>query len=89
MDNLIITAIIGFISTLVGFFVGNRKRQADTDKIVLANVKDILEIYTTTIDDLKLEVKELKNKINEYEVMVEKMSSELTSLRKQLQKQNA
>ena len=85
MTEVIITTIIGFISTLVGYFVGNRKSQADTDRIVLDNVKGVLEIYTSTIEDLKDEVKGLKDKISEYEVMIEKMSSELHSLRRQLQ----
>ena len=45
MSEVITTAIIGFISTIVGYIAGNRKSQAETDKIVLDNVKIVLDVY--------------------------------------------
>lgn len=85
MNEIITTALVSFISTIVGYLVGNRKTQAETDAIVLENVKTIIGVYAETINDLKSEVKELKEKIMEYEKMIDEMSLELSKLRKQLQ----
>lgn len=88
MNETILTTIIGFFSTIVGYIVGSRKQQADTDRLVLDNVRGILDIYNSTINDLKNEINELKTKINEYEKMVDNMSVELNTLRKQLEKRS-
>jgi len=86
MDNIIITAIFSFIATIVGFIFGSRKNQAETDKIVLENVKGILDVYTKTIEDLKDEVSELKKEIKEYKSCIDKMEKELNTFKKQMNK---
>jgi len=86
MDNVIITAIFSFIATIVGFIFGSRKNQAETDKIVLDNVKGILDVYTRTIEDLKDEVSELKKEIKEYKACIDKMEKELNTFKKQMNK---
>jgi len=86
MDNIIITAIFSFIATIVGFIFGSRKNQAETDKIVLENVKGILDVYTKTIEDLKEEVSELKKEIKEYKSCIDKMEKELNTFKKQMNK---
>ena len=76
MDNIVITAIFTFISSLVGFFVGSRKNNAETDRIVLENMKGVIEVYTQTIEDLKHEVQELKEDIKEYQSCINKLEDE-------------
>jgi len=84
MDNIVITALFSFVSTLVGYFVGSRKSNAETDRIVLENMKGVIEVYTQTIEDLKEEVSELKREIKEYKSCINKMEDELKQFKKQI-----
>lgn len=84
--DLIITGIVSVFTTWVGYWYGSRKSNAETDSIVIQNVKDILGVYSTTINDLKLEVQELKNKIVDYEKHIDKLNKELQEFRKQMGK---
>jgi chromosome segregation ATPase len=86
MNEVIITALVSALTTIGGFFLGKRKSNAETDTIVIKNVKEILEVYAITINDLKNEIRELKDKIDDYEKQIDKMSIELNQLRKQLMK---
>jgi predicted RNase H-like nuclease (RuvC/YqgF family) len=84
MEENLITGIITAIGTFIGYIVGARKSNAETDKIVIENVKEILEVYSTTINDLKEEVKELKEKISHYEGVIEKLNHDIDEFRKQI-----
>jgi chromosome segregation ATPase len=86
MNEVIITALVSALTTIGGFFLGKRKSNAETDTIVIQNVKEILGVYAITINDLKNEIRELKDKIDRYEEQIENMSIELNELRKQLTK---
>lgn len=82
--NLIITSLIAGLSSLAGYFFGSRKSNAETDRIVIENIKQVLEVYATTISDLKGEIQELKVKIVEYEKHIEQLQKELKDFRKQM-----
>lgn len=84
MDTLITTGLVSFVATIVGYLFGSRRSQAETDKIVLENVKGILDVYTSTIEDLKKEVGELKQEIKEYKECIDKLESELHTFKKQM-----
>jgi len=84
-DNIVITAVFSFISTIVGYVVGSRKTNAETDRLVLDNMKGVIEVYTQTIDDLKNEVQELKAEIKTYKVCIDKLEKELNNFKKQMQ----
>lgn len=84
MSSTVITAIVAFISTLVGYKYGTKKQNAETDSLVLQNVKGILEIQQNTIKDLTEEINKLKLKVEEYEEMVGSMTKELHQLRREL-----
>lgn len=86
--SVIITGIITGISTFVGYFIGARKTNAETDKIVIENVKEILEVYSLTINDLKTEVRELKQRITEYEIHIENLNAELNKMRREMNNGN-
>ena len=75
--DIMLTGVITLITTFLGYWFGSRKSNAETDKIVIENVKEILGVYSTTINDLKIEIRELKDKIDDYENKIEKMSKEL------------
>lgn len=78
--------ILSLISLVGGYFVGQRRSNAETDRIVIDNVKQILEVYTDTIDALKDEVQGLKTKILEYQNHIDKLQAELNMFRKEMNK---
>jgi predicted RNase H-like nuclease (RuvC/YqgF family) len=80
----IINAVIAFVSSLTGYFFGSRKNNAETDSIVIDNVKEILGVYNTTINDLKVEIMELREKIDRYEKHIEKLQQELNAFRREM-----
>jgi predicted RNase H-like nuclease (RuvC/YqgF family) len=82
----LIQAVLTLVGTLAGYFWGSRKNNAETDSIVIENVKQILEVYSATIQDLKQEIKELKDKIDGYEKQIEYLNKELTEFRKEMKK---
>lgn len=77
-----LTGLITLITTFLGYWFGSRKTNAETDKIIIENVKELLEVYSSTINDLKIEIRELKDKIDDYEKQIDKMSKELSNFRK-------
>jgi hypothetical protein len=84
MNEVITTAVIGFISTIVGYIAGNRKSNAEANALEIENVKEVISVYTTAINDLKAEIKELKELVEKYQVHIEKLQTELYTLRSQM-----
>jgi predicted RNase H-like nuclease (RuvC/YqgF family) len=84
MNEVITTAIIGSISTIVGYIVGNRKSRAEVNALEIENVKEVISVYTMAINDLKVEIKELKEQIEKYQSHIEKLQTELYTLRSQI-----
>jgi archaellum component FlaC len=84
--NIVITTILTALSSVAGYFYGRRRNDAETDKLVLENVKEILTIYSDVIDDLKVEVKGLRDKIFEYEALISKLTREINILRSDMKK---
>jgi predicted RNase H-like nuclease (RuvC/YqgF family) len=81
-----IQAVLTLVGTLAGYFWGSRKNNAETDSIVIQNVKEILEVYSQTIQSLKQEISELKDKIDGYEKQIESLNRELTEFRNEMKK---
>jgi predicted RNase H-like nuclease (RuvC/YqgF family) len=86
--ELLLNFILTLVGTTAGYLFGSRKTNAETDRIVIENVKEILGVYSTTINDLKEEIKELKTKIDNYEKHIDCLNKELHDFRKEM-KQNA
>jgi len=84
MSEVITTAVIGFISTIVGYIAGNRKTKAEENRLEIENVKEVISVYTMAINDLKTEIKELKEQVEKYQVHIEKLQTELYTLRSQM-----
>jgi len=86
MNEVVITTLVTAMTTIGGYLLGKRKSNAETDTIVISNVKELLGVYSNTINDLKNEIKELKDKIDKYEEQIDNMSLEIHQLRKELKK---
>lgn len=82
--EIYLTAILTFVGTIAGYVFGNRKNNAEADRIVIENVKEILGVYSQTINDLKQEISELKDKIDRYETHIASLEKELQEFRKEM-----
>jgi predicted RNase H-like nuclease (RuvC/YqgF family) len=81
-----IQAVLTLVGTLAGYFWGSRKNNAETDSIVIQNVKEILEVYSQAIQSLKQEISELKDKIDGYEKQIDCLNKEVTEFRNEMKK---
>ena len=75
--------VITIVTTLIGYFVGKRKTNAETDNQVLKNLELSVNIYTQIIDDLKGEIGELNVKVQDLQKMVDELMKENHKLKKQ------
>lgn len=74
--------VLTIVTTLIGYFAGRRKTNADTDNQVLKNLELSVNIYTKIIDDLKSEIHELNNKVQDLQKMVDELMIENRKLKK-------
>jgi peptidoglycan hydrolase CwlO-like protein len=74
--------ILTVVTTLIGYFVGKRKSNAETDNQVLKNLELSIGLYKNMIDDLRVEIRELNVKIQELEKKVEELMSENKKLKR-------
>ena len=70
------------VTTLIGYFVGKRKSNAETDNQVLRNLELSIGLYKNIIDDLKTEIQNLNIKIQDLETKVESLMDENKKLKK-------
>jgi predicted RNase H-like nuclease (RuvC/YqgF family) len=82
----LIQAVLTLLGTIAGYVWGSRKNNAEADSIVIQNVKEILGVYSQTIQDLKNEITELKDKVDRYEKQIECLNKELTEFRNEMKK---
>ena len=80
--NIIEQIIMTVVTTLIGYFVGKRKSNAETDNQVLKNLELSIGLYKNMIDDLRIEIRELNVKIQELEKKVEELMSENKKLKR-------
>ena len=69
------------VTTLIGYFVGRRKTNAETDNQVLKNLELSVGIYTKIIEDLKGEIQELNHKVQDLQKMVDELMVENRKLK--------
>lgn len=74
--------VMTVVTTLIGYFVGKRKASAETDNQVLRNLELSVSIYTKIIDDLKAEIHELNNKVQDLQKTVDELMIENRKLKK-------
>jgi predicted nucleic acid-binding Zn-ribbon protein len=73
--------IMTVVTTLIGYFVGKRKSNAETDNQVLRNLELSIGLYKNIIDDLKIEIQNLNIKIQDLEKKVESLMDENKKLK--------
>lgn len=81
MSTEILLIISNLLTGITGWFVGRRKASAETDNQVLRNLELSINLYKQIIDDLKVEIHELNEKVQELEKMVEQLMIENKQLK--------
>lgn len=79
--NMIEQIVMTVVTTLIGYFVGKRKSNAETDNQVLRNLELSIGLYKNIIDDLKVEIQNLNIKIQDLETKVESLMAENKKLK--------
>lgn len=70
------------VTTVIGYVVGRRKSNAETDNQVLKNLELSIGLYKNMIDDLRTEIRELNLKIQDLETKVEELMNENKKLKR-------
>jgi peptidoglycan hydrolase CwlO-like protein len=73
--------IMTVITTVIGYVVGRRKSNAETDNQVLKNLELSIGLYKNMIDDLRTEIRELNQKIQDLEIKVDSLKEENKKLK--------
>ena len=73
--------VMTVVTTLIGYFVGRRKSNAETDNQVLKNLELSIGLYKNMIDDLRTEIRELNQKIQDLEIKVDSLKQENNKLK--------
>jgi peptidoglycan hydrolase CwlO-like protein len=82
MNQEILLLISNVLTGIVGWFVGRRKVNAETDNQVLRNLELSVNLYRGIIDDLKKEIEALNVKIQELENKIDELHRENRELKK-------
>lgn len=84
--EIVTNFVIGLVTALAGYIFGLRRNNAETDSIVIDNVKELLSVYSQTIMELRNEIRELKDKIDLYETLIENLKKDLRDFRDDMNK---
>lgn len=74
--------VMTVVTTLIGYVVGRRKSNAETDNQVLKNLELSIGLYKNMIDDLRTEIRELNVKIQDLERKVDSLKQENNKLKR-------
>ena len=74
--------IMTVVTTVIGYVVGRRKSNAETDNQVLKNLELSIGLYKNMIDDLRTEIRELNLKIQDLERKVDSLKQENNKLKR-------
>ena len=74
--------IMTVVTTVIGYVVGRRKSNAETDNQVLKNLELSIGLYKNMIDDLRTEIRELNVKIQDLERKVDSLKQENNKLKR-------
>lgn len=84
MNNELLLLISNSITGIVGWFVGRKKQQIESDNMILRNMEIVITSYKELIDDLKSEIQSLNVKVGELERKVDELHQENKRLRANL-----
>jgi len=84
MDVNLLLLISNSLTGLVGFIVGRKRSNAETDNTILKGVEQSVSIYKDVVDSLKIEIERLHTKIDVLEKKIEELIKENHQLKTNL-----
>lgn len=84
MNETILLFLSNALTASAAWYVGKRKTNAETDNLVLSNLEKSMSIYQDLIQNLKEEIHQLNNKIQDLESKVDMLMEENRQLKKNL-----
>ena len=84
MNETILLFLSNAITASAAWYVGKRKTNAETDNLILSNLEKSMSIYQDLIQNLKEEIHQLNNKIQDLESKVDMLMEENRQLKKKL-----
>jgi polyhydroxyalkanoate synthesis regulator phasin len=76
MNNELLLIISNTLTATASFFVGRKRKQADTDNAILRNMEIVISSYKVLIDDLKIEIQNLNLKVQDLEKKIDELHEE-------------
>ena len=90
--DIILNAVVGIITGLIGFFTGRERNKKETESVVIQNVENAVAIYKGMLDDIvkryDSEIAYLKTKIDSYEKHIEKLEQTIKQIKTTKRKPN-
>lgn len=80
--TLIMTSVTGFLT----FLLGQQRGKKEIESITLKNLEDSIGIYKTIIDDLRLEISLLNDKVSSLQKKVDELMEENYKLQEMVKK---
>ena len=82
MNETILLFLSNAVTGIAAWYVGKRKINAETDNLILLNLEKSMLIYQDLITNLKEEIQQLNNKIQDLESKVDTLMEENRRLKK-------
>ena len=85
-DLNILTVVMTTVTGLLTFLLGQQRGKKEIESITLKNLEDSIGIYKTIIDDLRIEISVLNDKVSSLQKKVDELMEENHKLQKMLKK---
>ena len=85
-DLNILTVVMTSVTGLLTFLLGQQRGKKEIESITLKNLEDSIGIYKTIIDDLRMEISVLNDKVSSLQKKVDELMEENHKLQKMLKK---
>lgn len=85
-DLNILTVVMTTVTGLLTFLLGQQRGKKEIESISLKNLEDSIGIYKTIIDDLRMEISLLNDKVSSLQKKVDELMEENHKLQKMLKK---
>lgn len=77
--DIILNAVVGIVTGLIGFFTGRERNKKETESVVIQNVENAVAIYKNMLDDIvkryDSEIAYMKTKLDDYEKHIAKLEA--------------
>lgn len=83
LDTIFMILGSNVVVAIISFVTGRRQQNAVTDNQVLINLEHSINIYRQIIEDMKVQILNLNQKVQELEIKIDELVEENHNLKKQ------